>query len=864
MVPPMRSSSPGSAQFQTQEAVPVSERPSQPSLPPTQFPLPSQTGGYDEFRLPDGRVREQQQRLHDFVTQTESGELQRLRRVVRHRITEQEVTFNILGAPEGTNRPWSLDLLPHVVELGDWTALSAGLRQRARLLSAVAEDLFGPQRLLRERVIPPELVFGGPGYVRACHGWQPLGGFTLHLYASDIARGPDGDFRVYSDRTAAPTGSGYALENRLVLGRSLSRLFNNYGVERLRSYFDAVKRCVASLAPGSAEEPRVVVLSPGLRDESSFEHAYLARYLGYELVEGRDLTVRDRVLHMKTLSGLQRVDVVVRRVADIWCDPLSLREDSTLGVPGLVAAAAAGNVAILNPLGLGLCEAPAFKAYLPAACRRLLDQDLMLPSVDTWWCGEPASLQYVSDHLSDLVIKPAFKERQGEPWKPALMADGDRHQLLEKIKANPGGFVAERWQQPSMVPYFVGAQPDYGHLSLRTFLCRDDDDYHVMPGGLARINTAPDGVFLSLSGERATKDVWLPSLDSSEERRPPRMPDRRVELRRGGVDLPSRLLDDLYWLGRYTERCDMSARLLRAAYDRMSFEAGLDSEDVLTAIFSTLKALDVIPSTVPPQDDAGRESVLQGAIWDQNNPGSLINLCQRIHYLTVSVRSRLSRDAWHVFRRLGVAIPQKELIGQGSAMDLLDDVLVTLSAATGTTVDNMVRGHTWLFLDLGRRLERGALTIGLVQSMLEPGASRVHMEALLETADSLLTYRARYLSALQVAPVVDLVLTDDTNPRSLAFQVETLRQHIRELPRLDNVVRSRAERRTIAMQSALLTADVEAACAGEGEGLRELLEDTATLMWQLSDDITQTWFSHAMSSHAVSPPLWVNEELEAT
>ncbi len=812
--------------------------------------------------MPDGSIRLHQKLVHDFLTQTKPEELARLRRVVRHRINEQEVTFNILGVPEGTNRPWSLDLLPYVVDPVEWERLGRGLRQRARLLSAMSEDLFGSQRLIRERVIPPELVFGNPAYLRACHGWRPVGGFRLHLYAADVGRSPDGRFTVFSDRTAAPAGSGYALENRLVLGSSLSRLFNDYGVERLRSYFDSVKRCVDSLKPTGATEPRVVLLSPGLQDESSFEHAYLARYLGYELVEGRDLTVRDRVVYMKTLAGLRKVDVVVRRLADMWCDPLWLREDSTSGVPGLVAAAMAGNVAIANPLGMGLCESPAFKAYLPAVCQKLLNQDLELLSVDTWWCGDPESLRFVTDHLDELVIKPAFEDRQGEPWKPALMTAQAKQELLGRVQANPRRFVAERWPAQSSLPYFEGNQLQYGELSLRTFLCREGNDYSVMPGGLARVNTAPDGVFLSLTGDRASKDVWLPTHDKTASKKPPRMPDRRVELRRGGVDLPSRLLDDLFWLGRYMERCDMSARLLRAAFDRMGFEAGTEAPQALDAIMATLKALEVVPNNALPDDDFGRESLVRGAIWDENNPGSLRSLCQRIHQLTLSARSRLSRDAWHVFRRLSVAVPKRELAGTGTAIDVLDDVLVTLSAAIGTSLDNMVRGHTWLFLDLGRRVERGGLTLGLIQSLLAPGASRVHMEALLETADSLLTYRARYLSRLQVAPVVDLILTDDTNPRSLAFQVNVLLGHIRELPRLDNVVRSRAERRTIAMQSALLTADVEAACAGEGQGLRELLEDTSTLMWQLSDDITQTWFSHATSSHAVSPPMWVNEELE--
>jgi uncharacterized circularly permuted ATP-grasp superfamily protein/uncharacterized alpha-E superfamily protein len=817
--------------------------------------------GYSEYFDAASAIRPPQQALHEFLTETPAAELMKLRRVVRQRINEQEVTFNILGVPEGTNRPWTLDLLPCVVDPDEWAELGRGLRQRARVLSLMVADLFGAQTLLREGVLPPEVVFSSPGYLRACHGFRPAGGFLLHLYAADLGRGPDGRFVVFSDRTAAPTGSGYALENRLVLGSTLSELFNDYGVERLRNYFETVKRCVEEVAPGAANEPRVVVLSPGIHDESSFEHAYLARYLGYELVEGRDLTVRDRVVYMKTLSGLRRVDVIVRRIGDMWCDPLYLREDSHSGVPGLVTAAAAGNVAIINPLGMGLGETPALKPYLPAVARHLLGEELQLSSVESFWCGSPSSLRFVLEHLDQLVIKPAFEERKGDVLRPALMSSQEKAELRQQLQRSPGRYLAERWPELSTLPYFDAGKVQHGTLAVRTFLCRDGEDYQVMPGGLARVNAAPDGLFLSLSGDRASKDIWLPTHEHLPGRAPPRMPDGRVELRRGGVDLPSRLLDDLYWLGRYLERCDMTARLLRAANDRMGFEAGVDAPAALSAIVRALQAVEVLPATGKPQDEATRQALLRGAISAADNPGSLRNLCSRIHELTINVRSRLSRDAWHVFRKLGSAVPQRELLGE-AAIEVLDEVLMTLSAATGTTFDNMVRGHTWLFLDLGRRIERASLTVAVVSAMLAPGASRVHMEILLEIADSLLTYRARYLSRLQAAPVVDLLLTDDSNPRSVAFQLTALRQHIHELPKLGGVVRSRAERRVIELDSLILTADIDAACAGEGEGLRRLLEATAELLWHLSDDVTQTWFSHATAARAVAAPVWVNEELE--
>ncbi|HXK16226.1 MAG TPA: circularly permuted type 2 ATP-grasp protein, partial [Polyangiaceae bacterium] len=327
-------------QSQSQTQSPPPERRS--SLPPSR-----RAGSFDELRDTTGELRPHQRPLAAFLESKDPRELEELGRLVRQRITQQEVTFNILGVPEGTNRPWQLDAVPLVLDRAEWQTLSAGLKQRARLLNVVLRDCYGPQQLLKDGLLPAELVLGHPEFLRACHGWQPLGGQWLHLYAVDAGRDPTGKFRVFSDRTQAPTGSGYALENRLVLGRTLPELFREYKVERVAGFFAKLRRTVESLAPaGTRGQPRVVLLSAGARDESSFEHAYLARYLGYELVEGRDLSVRGGYVYLKTLSGLRRVDVVLRRIGDAWSDPLELREDSLGGVAGLTSAARAGNVGL--------------------------------------------------------------------------------------------------------------------------------------------------------------------------------------------------------------------------------------------------------------------------------------------------------------------------------------------------------------------------------------------------------------------------------------------------------------------------------------------------------------------------------------
>jgi len=809
-----------------------------------------------------GVPRPHQRRLYDFLGGSSQSEIDRLSTALRQRIASHEVTFNILGAPNGSARSWRLDPIPLVIARDRWEGLARGLRQRAKVLSAMFADFYGPRRLLSEGVVPAQLVLGNPDFARACSGWEPRGGHTLHLYACDVGCNVGGTFQVYSDRAAAPAGAGYALENRLALGSVLSRLFNEYGVQRMRRFFASIDECVHSLVHASQRDARVVLLSPGLSDESAFEHAYLTRYLGYELAEGRDLTVRDREVYLKTLSGLKKVHVVLRRTHDRWCDPVHLREDSTLGVPGLVESAAAGNVALLNPLGAAAVEAPGLKPYLDAVCRFFFKEPLELESVPSWWCGDPEGLAYALAHQDELLFKPAMQERTGPVIRPSQLSAADRLEFIERLESNPGLFVAEAWPGLSAAPFLDNGQLAYGQVAIRTFLCRRGDEYLVMPGGMARTNASPDGLFLSGEEEGISKDIWIPTGTQMTNRPPPQMPEGRLELRRGGLELPSRLIDDLYWLGRYIERADITARLLRAGFERLGSEASDDAPLALERILETLAALDVVPKgTARPKEKDG-EAMLLTALSEPRQSTSLPGLMRSVHLLSQRARGRLSRDAWRTLHDMA-ALFDGSPIAVSDALSKLDQLIILLSAVRGTTLDNMVRSHAWTFLDMGRRVERGTMSLTVLRTMMAPGAARVHMEVLLEVGDSLLTYRARYLSQLQLAPVVDLLLTDDSNPRSVLFQASELVRHVSLLPRPEDVVRNSAERRAIALSSSLMTLDVMRICAGNGEELRSALEAASELFWQFSDDVEQVWFSHTSPSHALAAPGWVDEELEA-
>jgi uncharacterized circularly permuted ATP-grasp superfamily protein len=603
---------------------------------------------YDEFWESPERPRPVQRQLLSYLESKTPAEIRRLGGLILRRIREQEVTFNILGSPEGSNRPWQLSPVPLLLDPEEFSELSLGLAQRARLLNAVISDAYGEQRLIRQGIVPPRLVLGNPNFWRACHGWTPLGGHHLHLYAADVGRSQDGRFQVFSDRTSAPAGAGYALENRLVLGRTLHELFRDYGTLKINGFYASLRQTIERLAPPGAAPARVAMLTPGMHDESSFEHAYLSRYLGFELVEGRDLTVRDNTVYMKTLSGLRRVDVVLRRVYDAYCDPLELREDSVLGVAGLVSAARAGRVGVANALGSRLVESAVFKAYLPRIAAYFWGEELLLPSVETLWCGEPSALKRVLGGLDEWTIKPAFYERQGELERPGEVSQAQREALIDLLRARPEEFVAERWPALSLAPVWEESRLASQSVALRMFLSHDQDSYSVLPGALARLDSAPDGLFLSREGDRCTVDVWVPSPTPPSAQPLPAMPEQKLELRRGGVRLPSRLLDDIYWLGRYAERCDNIARLVRAGLERSGFEAGPDAPHALTGIMDALQRLEVIPpaSSRVAKDGTNRaiEAVLLGVIFDREQSNNLYAAIERVRAVTRRVAGLVASE----------------------------------------------------------------------------------------------------------------------------------------------------------------------------------------------------------------------------
>ncbi|HET9953056.1 MAG TPA: circularly permuted type 2 ATP-grasp protein [Polyangiaceae bacterium] len=828
--------------------------------PPESWGYAPAAGRFDEAFIKEGEVRPHFSGLFDALRPLSRDELDRRWSQAQRVIREHGVTYNVYGDPRGADRPWQLDPLPMVLSAEEWSRLEAGLTQRARLLDAVLADLYGPQRLLKDGLLPPELVLGNPAFLRPLHGVPVPRNIRLQNYAADLSRGSDGRFWVFGDRTQAPSGAGYALENRIVISRLLPQAFRDCRVERLAPFFRAYRDGLMKLAQRRTDNPRIVLLTPGPYNETYFEHAYLARYLGFTLVEGGDLTVRDRVVHLKTLGGLERVDVIVRRLDDSYADPLSLRPDSSLGVAGLVHAVRAGNVSIATPLGSGLLETPALSAFLPKIAKAWLGEELLVPTVPTYFCGDPNSLPYVLDRLETLVLKssqlgPGLREPVfGGDLSPTELAE-----LSSRIRARPSAYVAQECLPLSTAPALTTSGIRPRSLSLRTFLTRRDDNYVLMQGALTRIASSSESRVVSMQKGGGSKDTWVLAQGepSSFTLLPP--PDVRVEVVRSGADLPSRVADNLFWIGRYVERAEVTTRLFRSLLARRGDDA-LGRAPEVSPLLSTLEdELELIRGMLTRSGTQLDAELLRLLLADQppRTPAAGILSGYRA---ASAARDRISMDTWRVLSQLSATVEQARQRGVSELSDGLEIVgslMLGFSAFSGLVMENMTHGPGWRFLDIGRRIERGSFMVRLLRATLVPAAhDAAVLDAALEVADSAMTYRSRYLGTLSMEPLLDLLLTDETNPRSLAYQLAAIEGHVAKLPRSGRPLLTAEAKTVVRALSLVRLSELEKLARVDPQthqrvALSDLLAQLELALPVLADQLTLGYLAHAQPSFSL-------------
>lgn len=816
------------------------------------------SGHWNEILDLGGRVQPSADVLVGFLDRLNATTLRQRADQVRQLVRDHGVSYNTPGDTQSNEQAWQLDAIPWPLSSDDFARLEAGLAQRASLLDGVLADLYGPQKLLRQGYLPTQLVLANPTFLRPCHGLRLKS--RLHFYAADVARSKTGELCVLRDRTQAPTGIGYALENRLVISQVFEEAFRDSNVQRLALFFRTLRESLAALSPVARENPRIALLSSGTFSPTHFEQAFLAQYLGYPLVEGGDLTVRDRRVYMKTLGGLYPIDVIFRQPADDYCDPLELRADSHLGVPGLVEAVRAGQVAVANALGAGLAQSPAFLPFLPRIAKDFFREPLALQSQPAYWCGDPASLAHVEENLPGMVIRPAWAGMPGGYVDGEMLEGEKRAAFLTALRARPWEFVAQEKLDLSHVPTLIGNEWAPRPGVLRAFAVLAKDAYVVMPGGLALVgNNTTDPI--SVAGGGWAKDLWVRSDSpvASFSLLPPTT--RSVELSREGADLPSRSADNLFWLGRYSERAEALSRLARHLLRRLA-EEGDQRLAASTALPTMFDALAAATECAPP-GNALPSTWLVRTLCSSTTAGSLYNILRAALRSAASVRDRLSADTFRVLGMLGDEASRASAHADNYSLTALaaylDRVVTSLSALSGLAMESMTRGHGWRFLDMGRRLERALQLLELLRLAFAAGAERegALLETLLAVADSSITYRRRYLAGLHAAAVIDLLLVDDSNPRSVLFQLAALREHLHHLPHDQAQARLLPEERlAVGSLTRLQLLDVAPACQAEEDGkpppILAVITDIETDLSRLSEHLCSGYLNHALMARPLA------------
>ena len=823
---------------------------------------------------------------------------QQLRRLLR----ENGVTYVVHGEEQG-HRLWELDPIPLIFSAAEWEKIATGLTQRAELLNLVLTDVYGERRLIKEGVLPPEVVYAHAGFLRECDGIASglaagtTSGKALLLYAADLARGSDGQMWVLSDRAQAPSGAGYALENRTALARVMPNLFGDIGVHRLSFFFRAMQNELAEIAPHGKANPHVVMLTPGPLNETYFEHAYLASYLGYTLVQGNDLTVWDGRVWLKSLDGLQPVDIIFRRVDDVFCDALELRQDSRLGVAGLMEAIRLGNVAVVNAPGTSVLENPGLMPFLPNIAKWFgitADRSLLLPSVATWWCGQRAERAYVLENLEHLVIKTIHrKPMNAYPLFGAALSAAELATLRAQIHAEPHLYVGQEQVHFSTTPSLIDGKLEPRHATLRSFLFAQREGYVVMPGGLTRSAAKKGALIVSSRAGGVSKDTWILADEPTQHVSLWRQPKNglrplaydNVGNSRG---LSSRAAENLFWVGRYAERAEGQARLLRIILETLqSSPLAEDARELaeLTYLRSLFRSITGFYGTAAAMEkrNVALSDELFSLTLDTQNDSSLVSTLQSMVTAAYAVRDRWSTDTWRVMNnienlcttleknltegRMGESESGEETLRTGeeaskTALDAqtlqeiqteLDRLMIFLAALTGLNAESMTQTIGWLSLDMGRRIERALLLIRLCRSSLvgayyDDWLENRLLESMLAAAESLITYRGRYRAELHFPTVLELLLLDESNPRALVYQLKRLQEQIRSLPREKLGYRlSKEEQLILEALTQLQLSNTMQLAERSGQmrqGLEKLLARLAQLLHELSEALTLNYFSH--------------------
>jgi uncharacterized circularly permuted ATP-grasp superfamily protein/uncharacterized alpha-E superfamily protein len=802
--------------------------------------MPSVSAYWHEVTSSDGQVREHWVKLQEEIQQWNPEQRAAYAAAAGRQIEEFGTTFNVFSDVGGAGQPYQLDPIPLVIAAAEWNKISAGLAQRIRLLNAVLADIYGPQQLLRDGLIPPDMVHASSAFQMHARGVQPVGGNFLHSTGCDMVRTANGNWTVLRDHTGTPGGIGQTLENRKITSEMMVGSFEQMDVAPLMGFIDAQREVMRSLSIGKDQGTNVVFLTPGFQHPSYFEHAYKAKLLGFPLVEAADLTVRERRLFLKTLAGLRRVDVLVCRVDHDGIDPLEHWGGRSDGVAGLIEAWRAGNTVISNAPGSSFASSPALMPFLPRICREWFGEEMKLPFVETWWLGQKEIRESVFANFSRYVLLSASPQHESPlPLQCSELSPSARKQWIKEILEHPHDFVVQVAVRPSEIPTIENRQLRQRPLVWRGYAIQHGKAVHVMSGGLARVGkgNVPPQLWSHHAGY--TKDVWVVGMDGKVPHQSMVIATKPFGRGLKAQEVPSRIAEQLFWVGRYAERLELSTRLLRVTLSHLVGGVGSMKEEHFHACHRLLQSAGLIAKEkiVLP---AGALSFVSRLIHEPSETMGMRSQISLLMQNAIAARDRLSDDTWRFFNRLdGIVQPTTNGDGFAELTRKLDQLILHMAAFAGMQAENMTRGHGWRFLEIGRRLERGIGTLTLLDAAAQATpCSGAMLEALLQTCDSVMTYRRRHFSTPELAAVVDLLFADASNPRAFVHQVRIIRNEIDHFPgHTDFGLMPR-----IREDATKLVAASEHKPGAAEPNFCDLSED----LERFSDSLTQHFFSHSV------------------
>ncbi|MGJ8738222.1 circularly permuted type 2 ATP-grasp protein [Zobellia laminariae] len=821
----------------------------------------------DEMFTPKMDVKPHWTKLFKSLGELGAAGLNTRQRDIDWLLAENGVTYNVYNDPKGLHRPWNLNAVPFLLHESEWKLVEAGLKQRAELLNLVLKDVYGERNLIKNGIVPSEIIYGHRGFLRQCTGIKYSTEKLLSMYAADIARGTDGRLWVVNDRAEAPSGMGYALENRSTTSRMLPEMFSKMNVKGLSGFFQEFNQMLVDASPENKENPNIVILTPGSHNETYFEHAFLASFLGYPLVQGNDLVVRNGFLWMKSLKGLKQVDVVLRRVDDAYIDPLELREDSRLGVAGLLDVVRRGNVAIINPVGSAVLENPGLIPFMPAIGRYFLKEELILPQIASWWCGQEKERNYVLNNISNLVIKRIDRTNRESIHFGQFLSKDEIEKLKAEINLRPYRFVAQEKINFSTAPNLTDGKIEPRNLVARTFSIGTEDGYSVMPGGLVRVAPERDTVRVSNQRGGTSKDFWILEDAASKETKAHYWQPKPSIGATGLSDLPSLTAENLYWAGRYVGRTLVNARFLRMVLKQMVLVQNSSEKPDSVKLQVLFNAVTQLTGTFPGFSEKNKNGEyamdnpykeMLSVILDKNRSGSLAHTISMFSNSYYSIRNLWSSDMWRVFeniQKLWRAFEKDSDRSINKIIKVLNQLITRLIAFMGLIEESIMVQQGLLLYFIGLQLEQSTLTITKCRSLLsikyDKQVEYELLEYLLVSHESLNIYRHSYRSYIQIEHVIDLVMLDLEYSRSLTYMFNRIQKDISKLPHSDTmhhlvdyqkyIFEGFSKLRLANSIDLVKSASKEAVVRKD---LDNLLEELSDLLYETSQSISKTYFDH--------------------